>query len=123
MKSKMMLCTALLAFTTVSAMGCTTERVVVRDAAPDRVVVVKAQPGPDQVVVVAKRPPAPRREIRPRRPSLRHVWVGGHWAYRGSRYVWVQGRWTVPPRHGARWVAAHWTRRHGGWVFVAGYWR
>ena len=122
MKGKTMMLATLITFVAVSTMGCTSERVVVREPA-QRVVVVKQQPGPDQVIVVTKRPPSPRREVRPRRPSRRHVWVGGYWSYRSSNYVWVKGRWAVPPRHGGKWVAGHWSKRSGGWVWVTGYWR
>lgn len=122
MKRKTMLFTMLFCLAATSAMGCTTERVVVREPAP-RAVVVNTQHGPDRVVVVTKRPPAPKREVRPRRSSRRHVWVGGSWSWSGHRYVWTAGRWVVPPRHGGRWVAGHWAQRGGGWVWVAGYWR
>ena len=120
-KSGSMVLVTLFAFAAVSTMGCTTERVVVRE--PARTVVIKHQPGPDQVYVVTKRPPSPRREVRSRRPSRRHVWVGGYWSWRSHKYVWVKGRWTVPPRHGGKWVAGRWSKRSGGWVWVAGYWR
>ena len=122
MKHRTMMLTMLFCFVAIAAMGCTSERVIVREPAR-QTVVVKKQPGPDQVYIVTKRPPPPRREARPRRPSRRHVWVGGHWSWRGSKYVWVKGRWTVPPRHGGRWVAGHWSKRGGGWAWVAGYWR
>lgn len=122
MQGKMLFSTTLLFFVAISAMGCTTKRVVVHEPVP-RAVVVKQQPGPDKVVVVTKRPPAPKREVRPRRPSSRHVWVGGYWSWRGSKYVWVSGKWRVPPRHGGRWVAGHWKVQGGGWVWVAGRWR
>lgn len=122
MKRRMMLLTTLFSLAATSAMGCTTERVVVQGPAP-RAVVVTEQPGPDRVVAVTKRPPAPRREVRPRRLSRRHVWVGGYWSWSGHRYVWKKGHWGVPPRHGGRWVAGHWAKRGGGWVWVAGFWR
>ena len=105
-----LLVSALLLFAGTTVVGC----------APAPVV---AQPPGQQVVVVHKRPPAPRREVRPRRPSRRHVWVGGHWRWRRGRYVWVRGYWQVPPRGRAHWVAAHWRRHRGDWVFVAGRWR
>ncbi|RMF52050.1 MAG: hypothetical protein D6746_17105 [Bacteroidetes bacterium] len=89
----------------------------------DRVIVVKERPGPDRVIVVKKRPPRVRREVQGHRPSHRHVWIPGHWAWERGRFVWRSGYWAVPPRPGAVWVAAHWVPRHDGWVFVAGYWR
>ena len=110
MKYRTMMFAALFSLVAVSTMGCTTERVVVRGPA-------------HHTVVVTKRPPAPKREVRPYRPSRRHVWVGGYWTWRGSKYVWVKGRWTVPPRHNGRWMAGHWSKRSSGWVWVAGYWR
>ena len=90
----------------------------------DRVVVVHNQRGPDRIVVVHQRPPKHRPHVRkPRRPSRRHVWIGGYWDWRGHKHVWVSGRWAVPPRPGARWVTHRWDRHSGGWVFVKGYWR
>ncbi len=122
MKSKMLLFTALFLFVATSAMGCTTRRVVVHEPA-QRTVIVKDQPGPDKVVVVTKRPPSPKREVRARRPSSRHVWVGGYWSWRSNKHVWVGGKWVVPPRHGGKWVAGHWKKHGGGWVWVIGRWR
>ncbi|MBT8401858.1 MAG: YXWGXW repeat-containing protein [Rhodothermia bacterium] len=76
-----------------------------------------------KLVVVRRRPPALRVEIRTRRPSRRHVWVGGHWGHRHGRYVWVKGRWVVPPRRGALYVRPVWVKRGGGYVLVRGVWR
>ncbi|QXD15176.1 YXWGXW repeat-containing protein [Rhodocaloribacter litoris] len=89
----------------------------------DRVVVVHAHPGPDHVVIVRKKPPKPRREKYRHRPSPRHVWIPGYWAWHRGRYVWKHGYWALPPRPGAVWVATHWAPYRDGWVFVAGYWR
>lgn len=118
MKRSVLMTALMLGSLALTSMGCASSR-----PRPDRVVVVHDVAGPGKVVVVKKKPPARRREVRPHRPSQRHVWVPGHWDWRGHRYVWVSGHWAVPPRHGATWVAGHWEARHGGWVFVAGYWR
>ncbi len=122
MTSKRLLCSTLFLFVAVSAMGCATKRVVVHEPA-QRTVIIKDRPGPDKVVVVTKRPPAPKREVRVRRPSSRHVWVGGYWSWRSNKHVWVGGKWVTPPRHGSKWVAGHWKKHGGGWVWVIGRWR
>jgi hypothetical protein len=123
MKARSVVFAVVCAAYALSAVGCATnERLVVRSPAA-KVVMVKDVPGPDRLVVVATRPPAPRHEVRPRRPGAAHVWVSGYWKYAGSRYVWVAGRWVVPPRHNARWLAGHWSQRGGSWVFVKGRWR
>ena len=82
-----------------------------------------AQPRTTHVVVVKKAPPALRKEVRPHRPSRRHVWVAGHWGWHRGRHVWVKGHWAKPPHRRAVWVPAHWRRHADGWVFVAGHWR
>ncbi len=106
----------------VSATGCASNRSVA-DRGPRAKVVVVDTPGPGKVVVVKKRPPKPRVEKLPPRPSKLHVWIPGHWEWRGNKFVWKPGRWAVPPRSGAVWVPGHWEQRHGGWVFIPGHWR
>ncbi len=109
------LCTAILVIST----GCAT-------SAPrsnsSTAVVVQYQKSPS-LVVIKKRPPARRAEVRPFRPTRRHVWVDGYWRWNGSRYTWAQGRWTVPPRGRTVWVRGFWQQQNGGWVFIAGRWR
>ncbi|MFQ5570677.1 MAG: YXWGXW repeat-containing protein [Rhodothermales bacterium] len=122
MKSKAWTSIALFLFIALSATGCTAERVVIREPDPHTVIVTD-QPGPDRIIVVHKKPPPLKREIKPRRPSSRHVWVGGYWSWRSSKYVWVSGRWVVRPRSGVRWVSGHWKKQRGGWVWVGGRWR
>ena len=76
-----------------------------------------------KVLVVKRRPPVVRVEVRTPRPSRRHVWVGGHWHYRGGRFVWIRGHWVVRPHARAVFVRPRWSRQGDGWVFVSGYWR
>lgn len=73
-------------------------------------------------VIVASPPPAARVEVIGVRPSPAHVWVGGHWTWRG-KWVWDGGRWVVPAYRNATWVPGHWDRRGHGWVWVPGHWR
>jgi hypothetical protein len=122
MRHQLLFTSAILFLFAATVSSCTAQPVVVHDPAPSAMV-VSAQDGGGTVVVVHKRPPAPRREVIGRRPSVRHVWVGGHWTWRKGSYVWTKGRYVQAPRHGARWVAGHWKRHHGGWIWVAGYWR
>ena len=46
-----------------------------------------------QEVVVRSRMYNHPREVRPARPSPRHVWVGGEWAPAGGTYSWRAGYW------------------------------
>jgi hypothetical protein len=78
--------------------------------------------GPD-VTIVKKAPPAPKREVRGRRPSLKHTWVPGHWEWKGNKWKWQRGRWVVAPRRGAKWVPASWVKTPKGWKFTPGHWK
>jgi hypothetical protein len=74
-------------------------------------------------VVVKIRPAAPAFKVRPARPSVTHVWVGGNYAWRGNQYYYTDGYWAAPPVPGNRWVEGRWKHRRGGWVWIPGHWR
>src|SRR5438309_1860322 len=74
-------------------------------------------------VYVRVAPPAPIVEVRPVRPSYRHVWVPGHHRWDGRDYVWVPGHWSVRPRRHAVWARGHWAHDRHGWYWVDGRWR
>jgi hypothetical protein len=68
-------------------------------------------------------PPPPQAEtiVIETRPTPRHVWIGGHWAWR-ARWVWVPGHWYLAPV-GRVWVAGHWWRGpKGHWHWTPGHW-
>jgi len=68
-------------------------------------------------------PPPARHEIRPARPSVRHVWVPGYWAPRNGTVIWVSGQWQLPPAPGYVWDPAHWEEQpDGSWLFFEGHW-
>ncbi len=92
-----------------------------QDATPLRVVVGG---GPREMVVFGP-PPPPRRERHNDRdrPSPRHVWIDGYWAWHDGRNFWVSGHWEMPPRERAMWIAPRWERRGNGYVFIEGVWR
>ena len=118
MTSKKLICLSLVAGgATLALTGC-----AVRERA-----VVRVGPGPgyyaEERVVVRERPPALREEVIIERPSPRHVWIAGHWYWRGNGWVWVGGCWQLPPRHGVVWFPGHWTDRHGTWEWIPGHWR
>ena len=104
-----------------------------QEAAPAAPVVYAAAPpppgaaaptsAPPTVVVVDQAPPPPQQEVILERPSPRHVWIGGFWAWRGGRHVWIGGHWELPPRERAEWVEPRWERRGNSYVFVEGFWR
>jgi WXXGXW repeat (2 copies) len=74
------------------------------------------------VVEVRIAPPAARVEVVPARPSPRHVWAPGYWAWNGRRHVWVQGH-NVIERRGYAWREPRWEERsHGHWHFREGGW-
>jgi hypothetical protein len=75
-----------------------------------------------EVVVVDQAPPAERIEGRGRAPSPAHVWIGGHWAWRG-RWVWESGHWMLRPSTRAEWTPGHWDKDPRGSVWVPGRWR
>ncbi|HWB99406.1 MAG TPA: hypothetical protein VG672_22005 [Bryobacteraceae bacterium] len=78
---------------------------------------------PAAAVYVRVGPPRPVREVIVARPSPRHVWIPGYYAWNGGRYNWVRGYWAMPPRPRAVWVPGSWVHRRGGYVWIAGYWR
>jgi hypothetical protein len=75
-----------------------------------------------QGVRVGVAPPAMRTEVRPVAPSPRHVWIAGHWAWRGGAHAWVPGYYALPPAQGYHWVHARWVNEGGSWVFYEGHW-
>ena len=38
-----------------------------------------------------------RVEVQVARPSPNHIWIAGHWAWRGGAHVWIPGHWAMPP--------------------------
>lgn len=99
--------------------------IIERPAPPPSSVVVAepSSPAPSVDVVIQAAPPPVRREVITVRPSHRHVWVAGHWVYRGGRYEWSNGHWALPPRAHAVYVSPRWERRGNGWIFIEGTWR
>ena len=75
-----------------------------------------------QEIVIGARLYNHPREVRPPRPSPRHVWVSGEWAPGGGTYSWRAGYWALPQRPGGYWVKGHWAHRPRGWVWVGGHW-
>ncbi|HZV01477.1 MAG TPA: hypothetical protein VFF73_32490, partial [Planctomycetota bacterium] len=73
-------------------------------------------------LVATSAPPVPINEpvLVELRPSPRHVWVYGHWAWHGH-WVWIHGHWHVG-RPGHVWVKGHWDLRDGRWHWRAGAW-
>lgn len=45
------------------------------------------------IVVKSQQKPAPRVEIRPRRPSIYYVWVPGYWKGNPGHWTWAPGYW------------------------------
>ena len=67
-------------------------------------------------------PPPPPRIAH--RPNMRrgHVWVDGHWEWRGTRYRWVDGYW-LQARRGYAYQQPQWVQRNGQWTYIRGDWR
>jgi hypothetical protein len=74
-------------------------------------------------VRVVAPPPPPRVEVQMARPSPNHVWIAGHYAWRGGAHVWLPGHWAMPPSGGYTWEPARWVNQNGQWVFYEGHWR
>ena len=68
-------------------------------------------------------PPAPQPEtVVVVRPSPQHVWIAGHWVWRG-RWIWIGGRWALGTS-GAVWIPGYWHHGpKGRWHWVRGHWR
>ena len=80
-----------------------------------------AYPGvPVNAEIITEAPPAARMEVVGVAPSPNHLWINGHWAWRG-RWVWEPGFWEVR-RPGAVWIEGHWVRHRHGWVWIGGHW-
>ena len=95
-----------------------------RDSAGPTVRTEVAISGPVHGVVIHEAPPPLRVEriVEHERPSSRHVWVPGYWAWRGGRYVWLAGHWELPPRGSRAWIEPRWELRHGTYVLIEGRW-
>jgi hypothetical protein len=71
--------------------------------------------------IVSVAPPAPQYEVVPA-PRQGHVWVPGHYEWRGNQYSWVQGHW-LAARSGYEYREPRWVQRgNGEWVMVGGNW-
>jgi len=98
---------ALLALSLASAAGC------VAYVRPPRVGVVYAM----------REPPPARVEVISVAPSAAHVWIAGHWMWRGSDYEWIGGRWEQPAAGFRRWEPGRWQHDRNGWFWEEGHWR
>lgn len=65
-------------------------------------------------------PPPLRREAVPR-ARRGHVWVAGHWEWRGKRHVWAPGHW-VKARSGQHYRQPKWEQQNGRWQMHGGGW-
>lgn len=110
-------CLALLCLSTAGCLGLRRGPVVVW------IPPVEVETDPEVTDGPCEPPPPPRVEERPRAPSNGHVWIAGHWGWRGGRYVWVSGHWLAPARHGALWVSGHWHKSGNRYLWVEGHWR
>jgi hypothetical protein len=65
-------------------------------------------------------PPAPKAERQPYKPN--HVWVKGHWEWKGRQWVWVAGRYEKLKAK-QKWVDGKWEKRGAKWHWVEGGWQ
>lgn len=93
-----------------------------RPAVATTTVVYEERPGE---VSVYRQPPAPRDEaiVHADRPSPRHTWIGGHWAWYGH-WEWIPGHWHRIPTGRRTWVAGRWQLQpsSGCHLWVGGHW-
>ena len=74
-----------------------------------------------QSLTVRIAPPAPRHEVVPV-ARAGHVWVRGHYQWRGNQYAWVPGHF-VRARAGYVYREPHWVQRaNGTWFMVGNTW-
>jgi len=71
-------------------------------------------------VYVQVAPPPPRHEVVPGH-RRGHVWVPGHWVWRGHQHHWMPGHWVVA-RPGYRYHGPRWAERDGRWLYERGRW-
>ena len=55
-----------------------------------------------------------------KRPSTKHTWTPGNWAWRDTRYRWRPGYWQVSQPDWV-WVPSHYVRSPRGYIYVDGY--
>lgn len=89
--------------------------VIIQSGTPER----GYQPGYTAYQVIPA-PPPPRYEAQPR-PRKNHVWVQGHWEWRGQQHAWVPGQW-VKARKGHHYRQPRWDQRDGRWMMQRGGW-
>lgn len=66
-------------------------------------------------------PPQPIYEVAPD-PRPGHVWVPGHYEWRGDQYTWIRGHW-MAERPGYAYVEPRWVQRaNGQWYMVGNNW-
>ncbi|WP_426210312.1 YXWGXW repeat-containing protein [Massilia sp. TWP1-3-3] len=80
-----------------------------------------AAPASSAIIVVRQAPPAPRTEAVPA-ARRGHVWVPGHWDWRGERYVWVKGNY-MRERRSYMYDQPSWEERDGRWHRTGDAWR
>jgi hypothetical protein len=82
--------------------------------------VTEERPG---LLVSPGAPPAPYQEVvqAELRPSPRHVWIPGHWAWHGH-WVWIHGHWHLG-HPGQQWIRGHWIAQEGAWHWAPGRWQ
>ena len=73
-----------------------------------------------QSLTVRIAPPAPRHEVVPV-ARAGHVWVRGHYQWRGNQYAWVPGHF-VRARAGYVFQEPRWVQRNGAWVLTGNTW-
>jgi hypothetical protein len=74
-------------------------------------------------VYFVRKPPPARVEVIGVAPSSNHVWISGHWAWKGGAYHWQKGYWMKRPRANVKWIPGHWKYTRHGYVWKAGHWR
>jgi hypothetical protein len=75
------------------------------------------------VVYVREAPPREIVEVIGPAPSPQHVWIAGHYDWRGDRYVWLPGRYEVVREGYRRWEPGHWEHDRNGYFWIEGRWR
>ncbi|WP_148562356.1 YXWGXW repeat-containing protein [Spirosoma radiotolerans] len=68
-------------------------------------------------------PPPARVEVIPVAPSVRHIWIPGHYIRRGRNYIWVNGYYQMAPARYRAWAPGYWRQSRRGPIWVEGHWR
>lgn len=63
-------------------------------------------------------------EYQPESPTSEHVWVKGHYEYKGGKYYWIDGAYVLSLENHT-WIDGNWTFNNNTnmYAYSSGYWK